>query len=273
MVANREIWDIVPPEEERQLFADIQNGKKEAALEAMSTLVRRFEPLVRSIAAKFARQGVSYEDLVSEGRLGLMEAAKRYDPDRGARFSTYSAYWISHYVRRARDSQGRMVHIPCGTAERVRKIHRILAARSRELGREPTDQEVADKVGIQARTVRRLRFGDVLTVPFASGPGEEQWGPSADTYPDRAELAPDHLAETRDAATFLRTLLRGLGQRENRILCMYYGLDTEKPRTLAYIGKRFGVSSERVRQIRTHSLNRLKALAEQHLEDLQPILS
>ena len=237
------------------------------AARAMGVLVTRHAALVQYVAGRFGGMGLPMADLVSEANIGLMHAAERFDPGRGTKFSTYACYWITHYIRRALDCQAPIIRIPCGTVDGVRTVRRTCRDLRERLGREPSDREVARELGLSRKRVRALRASDV-TVLDLERPGS---GGARVEYPDRREQGPDNALMRKDAGRFLGELLARLGEREARVLSMYFGLGTCDAQTHACIGQELGVSGERIRQIQKHSLKRLKPLAVAHLDDLLPL--
>lgn len=239
--------------EEAELARRIRSGD-EAARDRLVTANLRF---VVSVAKRYTDRGVALADLINEGNLGLLRAARRFDESREVRFVSYAVWWIRQAMLQAISQQSRMVHVPSGRVERRRKFVRTSNTLSQRLGRRATDQEVAAELGMAPGTVSGLSSapGSYISLD-APAPGSES-GSLLDIVPDEG---PEDAQSARESAALRHALdssLTLLSAREADVLRHYFGLDGES-RTLEKIGVELGVSRERVRQIKDRALSRLR---------------
>lgn len=221
--------------------------------------------LVQKIANDFLGRGLPWEDLVSEGNRGLMTAARRYDPSRGARFSTYSAWWIKQAIRQAIAEQAQMVRVPIGTQTHWRKIRRIVNELTEALGHAPSDEEVAEAANLPLATVNRLRGSRQIDVQSLNAPisdGDPDGGEFQDFFQDDTEPAPDQQLIKLEDVENLLSLLETLTEREQKVLRLRFGLDGEPIHTLDEVGTELNCTNERVRQIQNQALRKLHAQLE-----------
>lgn len=217
--------------------------------------------LVQKIANDFLGRGLPWEDLVSEGNRGLMTAARRYDPSRGARFSTYSAWWIKQAIRQAIAEQARTVRVPIGTQINWRRIRKVAKELTEKLGREPTDEEVAAEAKLPVATIQRLRSSNQVEVHSLNAPvsGEEsESGEFMEFVYDETAPGPDQELINLEDVEQLLALLETLPEREKQVLRLRFGLDGEPVRTLEEVGAIIGCTNERVRQIQNQALRKLQ---------------
>ncbi|OGV67338.1 MAG: hypothetical protein A3K19_01900 [Lentisphaerae bacterium RIFOXYB12_FULL_65_16] len=255
------------------LVEQVRHGMPEEVEQAMATLLEEYARLVKGAAMRYAGLGLSREDLVAEGNVGLLRAAERFDASRGAQFGTYAVYWIHHQMRRALDRESRTIRIPGGMVDRIRKLRTLNAEMSEELGREPSDDELAVRLDCGADTVRRLRFSDVrVEIAPASEHRDAGSGDEPELH-DRYDETPERVLAGKDSCRFVHELIGTLTDRENAVVRMYFGLDAAPPQTHAAISRQVGVSSERIRQIHKRSLQKLRALFSVHADDIQPLLA
>jgi RNA polymerase primary sigma factor len=250
---------LITQEEEVELARRIHQGDDEARLKLIRSNLR----LVVKIAHDFKGMGFSLQDLVSEGNVGLMRAAEKFDPDKGAKFSSYAAWWIKQAMRRGLSEKSKTIRIPVAS---VGKIHKIRNARSQlthELGREPTDKEVGAKLDFSERVISRLRQADFKTISLQDSINRGEEGEIANLIPDENSLTPLHMLEGSESTHRLNILLERLDAREKAILKMRYGLDGNPPRTLEQISRSIGRTRERVRQIQKRALNKLRRQIDQ----------
>jgi len=247
---------------------------QDSVLRALGNVVRTHTPLVKHLARRFTGYGLPLADLVSEGTLGLLTAARKYDPERGTQFSTYAGYWIDHRMRRALDCQAPTIRIPCGTVDRIRALRQARAELRGQLHREPMEQELAAKLDTDIPAVRRLLRGDVRAYSFSDTVDEHRDGehPVFD-LPDTRQPAPDAVAIERDSRAFMERTLAQLTDREATIVTMYFGIDDAAPRTHAQIARHFGVSAERIRQLLKRALRRLRTRLAEQRHELIPLFA
>jgi len=258
----REIGQVklLTPEEEIVLAKRIKRGD-EAAREQMIKANLR---LVVKIARDYDGCGLPLLDLINEGNIGLIKGVERFDPAKGAKLSTYAAWWIKQAIKRALANQGKTIRLPVHVVDKVAHIRKA-EVRLRELfDREPTDEEVADAVELDPRRVREYRDAARAPVPLDAPLGnDDDSAQVSETVADANAAAPfDHLVRQTDTA-LVKDLFATLPPREKAILTMRFGLEDDTPRTLEEIGQHFRVTRERIRQIQNEALHRLrKKLAE-----------
>jgi RNA polymerase primary sigma factor len=245
---------LISRTEERSLGQRSLGGDKDAQQQLISANLR----LVVKIAHDFRGLGLGLSDLVAEGNLGLMRAAERFDPDKGARFSSYAAWWIKQRMRRAITEKAKTVRVPSTSMTRILKIRRFRHKFWEEHQREPTDQEVAGELEFSARVVNRLRRADRQTVslqdPVLRGESDEL----QKLIPDDSKISPFRILDASETDERTEYLLDCLDEREQRIITLRYGLRGERPHTLEEISKAFGRTRERVRQIQKKALKKLR---------------
>ena len=255
------------------MLDDVRNGADAQAKAALSKLVREYAGLVHSIALRFQGMGLPVEDLVSEGNIGLMHAAEKFEITKGAKFSTYAVYWIHHYVRRALDNQGHMIRIPCRTVDQVRKLRQTRSVLQSELGREPTYAELGKRAGFSEQQARSLSFRDVSACSLPRTKDRDGGADRERDLPDLHDHTPEKLLAVEESSRFVHKLIGSLDDREHRIILMYYGLVPGGPKTHKAISKHLGISGERVRQIQKRCLEKLRPLCRANIEDLRPLLA
>lgn len=235
--------------------------KQETEEERVNALIEQNLRLVQKIANDFLGRGLSWEDLVSEGNRGLITAAHKFDPSRGARFSTYSAWWIKQAIRQAIAEQARTVRVPIGTQINRRRIRKVAKELTEKLGREPTDEEVAAEAKLPVATIQRLRSSNQVEVHSLNAPvsGEEsESGEFMEFVYDETAPGPDQELINLEDVEQLLALLETLPEREKQVLRLRFGLDGEPVRTLEEVGAIIGCTNERVRQIQNQALRKLQ---------------
>lgn len=235
--------------------------KQETEEERVNALIEQNLRLVQKIANDFLGRGLSWEDLVSEGNRGLITAAHKFDPSRGARFSTYSAWWIKQAIRQAIAEQARTVRVPIGTQINWRRIRKVAKELTEKLGREPTDEEVAAEAKLPVATIQRLRSSNQVEVHSLNAPvsGEEsESGEFMEFVYDETAPGPDQELINLEDVEQLLALLETLPEREKQMLRLRFGLDGEPVRTLEEVGAIIGCTNERVRQIQNQALRKLQ---------------
>jgi RNA polymerase primary sigma factor len=251
-------YPLLNPAEEVDLAAAIHGGDDYA----VSRLVRANLRLVVAIALGLSSQTVSIEELVSEGNVGLIHAARKFDPKKGAKFSTYAAWWIRQAMRRALTEMDKVIRIPTSSLRKIRRIKRQRLMLTESLGREPSNEEIARNTELSEKVVGRLKGAEVETIslqqPIADGEAET----IMNLVPDQSAPAPDLELVTRDLVGHLRRLLPRLSERERRILMLRFGLDGRPERTLEEISADLRLTRERVRQIQKRALYRMRLLLQ-----------
>jgi RNA polymerase primary sigma factor len=240
--------------EERELSRCAREGDKEARKRLIESNLR----LVISVAKKYRGRGVSFEDLIQEGNSGLIKAVERFDPDMGNRFSTYATWWIRQAVTRAVAEHARTVRLPSHVVDALFRLRRADNALSIELGRDPSEEELAERLGIKSEEVRRLREVSQPIGSINARVGAEEGAEMGDLLPD--ERAGDDYArvEIGQWEGTLHEAVESLPEREARILKMRHGLDGSKTRTLREVSEALGISQERARQVEIKALRTIR---------------
>lgn len=251
---------LVTKDEEIELAADIHGDDPNARERARAILIKANLRLVVKIAHDFKGLGLPLLDLISEGNIGLMRAVEKFDPQKGAKFSSYAAWWIKQSMRRALANQSRTIRIPVQSAGKINKIKSMRLKLTEEYGREPTDAEIAERLEFSRRTVSGLRLADLRTFSLHDPIQQGEDGEFQDIIPDSATQTPERILGDMESVDRLKGLIKELDEREKKILRMRFGLDGEKPRTLEEVSQEIGRTRERVRQIQNQALARLKSM-------------
>lgn len=261
-------YSLVTLEEEGILAEKIAAGDAEAR----AKLIRSNLRLVVKIAHDFKGLGLPLLDLISEGNIGLMRAVEKFDPTKGAKLSSYAAWWIKQAMRRALANQARTIRIPVQSASKISKIQAAKTKLTEKLGRDPTNKEISKEVNLTERTVSGLRQGRTTTVSMQAPfhPGEE--GELKDILPDEKSLPPNDLIQDAETIRHMMNLTDKLEERERVILDLRFGLTGEPPKTLEQVSAAIGRTRERVRQIQNQALVKLKTMLESDGVELDAIL-
>lgn len=261
----KEIGEIPLLSREEEISLAKGVARKNAA--ARKQLIRANLRLVVKIAKKYEHLGLPLLDLIEEGNLGLIKGIERYDLSRGTKLSTYAAWWIKQSIMRALSNQGKIIRIPVYMQEKISSFKKGTGKLSQKLGRLPTKSEVARKLGLTFKEIDYLIQVSRVPSSLDAKIDESQVSELASVIQDTSALAPDQAIKLSNLKKDLLDLLKMLSPREKKILEMRFGMKKEEARTLESIGKKFGISRERVRQIINKSIQKLRDfLKEQNLD-------
>ena len=251
---------LVSKKEEAELAEAIHSADSDRHEDARTTLIKANLRLVVKIAHDFKGLGLPLLDLISEGNIGLMRAVEKFDPAKGAKFSSYAAWWIKQSRRRALANQSRTIRIPVQSAGKINKIKTVRMKLAEELGRDPSDAEIAEHLDFSERTVAGLRLADLRTISLHDPIQQGEEGEFQDIIPDRHAMTPDQIIGDIESVFRLMDLLDKLDERERKILEMRFGLRGGRTLTLEEVSQQIGRTRERVRQIQNQALTKLKQL-------------
>ncbi len=247
-------FPLLTPEEERELGRRIQQGDKEALQKLVESNLR----FVVSFSKKYRGWGLSFQDLINEGNIGLIEAAKRFDPNKGVKFITYAVWWIRQAIIHALSEQGGPFRIPQKQANFLYNIHKTIAAMTPILERPPTVGEVAEEMNVPRENVEALMQAESEDLPLESS-GEDDSDFQLLDKIEQVTMPPvDQNLMDEAFRKILKGMLAELDEKERLVLTLRYGLDGAEPHTLKEVGDRLGLSRERIRQIETQALTKLK---------------
>ncbi|MCL4180114.1 MAG: sigma-70 family RNA polymerase sigma factor [Verrucomicrobia bacterium] len=256
----REIGQVrlLTPQEEVELAARIKRGDKKAREQMIKANLR----LVVKIARDYEGLGLPLLDLISEGNIGLMKAVERFDPAKGGKLSTYGAWWIKQSIKRALANQSKTIRLPVHLVDRISRMRRVAMRLHEELGREPTDEELGEELGMTASRVGQLRTAAIRPASLDAPIGDDDSNTFAEVVQDENAETPYQQLEGKTVTAMLQEMVTKLDPREATILRFRFGLDGGTEKTLEEVGQKFGVTRERVRQIQNIALAKLRRMVE-----------
>ena len=262
----REIGQVklLTPQEEIDLAAKIKRGDKKAREDMIKANLR----LVVKIAHDYEGLGLPLLDLINEGNIGLMKAVERFDPAKGGKLSTYGSWWIKQSIKRALANQSKTIRLPVHLVDKISKMRRTAMRLQEEFGREPTDDELGEELGITASRVSQLRTAAIRPASLDAPIGDDESNNFAEVVQDENAFSPYEELEDKTVTRMLQEMIKTLDPREATILRYRFGLDGGPEKTLEEVGQKFGVTRERVRQIQNIALSKLRKMIEK-LEAVQ----
>ena len=260
---------LLSREQEIELAAKIRNGDRNARTLMINSNLR----LVVTIAQDYANLGLPLLDVIAEGNIGLMTAVDRFDPSRGAKLSTYAAWWIRQAIKRALSNQSKTIRLPVHLGDKIAKMHRVALQMSQELGRDPTDDELADETGISSAKVSHLKTVSIRPASLEAPISDDELTAFGESIADEEAQTPFELLQDKDLHSKIGGLLEVLDDREKKIISQRFGFDGRKRKTLEEVGEKLGVTRERIRQLQNSALSKLRRALSQKEQPMNLVLS
>jgi RNA polymerase primary sigma factor len=255
---------LLTPQQEIELAARIKKGDAAAREQMINSNLR----LVVTIAHEYANLGLPVLDLISEGNIGLTKAVERFDPAKGAKLSTYAMWWIKQSIKRALANQSKMIRLPVHLVDKIAKVRRVSLQMSDELGREPTDEELGEELGIASHKVARLKSVGIRPASLEAPIGDDDSTEFGEVIGDEGAQTPFEVLRDKNLRGEVEGLIAVLDSREKKIISQRFGLDGGKPKTLEDVGKNFGITRERIRQLQEIALAKLRRALSQKEDPL-----
>jgi RNA polymerase primary sigma factor len=250
---------LLTPQQEIELAGKIKNGDRKARAVMISSNLR----LVVTIAQDYANCGLPLLDVVSEGNIGLMKAVDRFDPSKGAKLSTYAAWWIRQSIKRALSNQSKTIRLPVHLGDKISKMRRVALQMSEELGREPTNDELGEEIGIASGKVSQLKTSSIRPASLDAPISDDDLTEFGESVGDEEARTPFELLRDKDLHNELGGLLEVLNDREKKIITQRFGFNGGKRKTLEEVGEKLGVTRERIRQLQNIALSKLRRALSQ----------
>jgi RNA polymerase primary sigma factor len=250
---------LLTPEQEIGLAGKIKNGDHKARTLMISSNLR----LVVTIARDYVNLGLPLLDLISEGNLGLIKAVGRFDPSKRAKLSTYAAWWIKQSIKRALSNQSKTIRLPVHLGDKISKVHRVALQMSEELGREPTDDELSEEIGIPTEKVSRLKTVSIRPASLNAPVSDDDSTELGEGVGDDEAQTPFEMLRDKDLHDQVGGLLNVLNDREKKIISQRFGFDGGEQKTLEEVGATLGVTRERIRQLQNIALSKLRRALSQ----------
>ena len=247
-------FPLLTPQQEIELAGKIKKGDAAARERMINANLR----LVVTIARDYTNLGLPLLDLISEGNIGLTKAVERFEPTKGAKLSTYAMWWIKQSIKRAMANQSKTIRLPVHLADKIAKVRRVSLQMSDELGREPTDEELGEEIGIDSDKIARLKSVGIRPTSLDAPITDDDSMEYGDVIGDNEAQTPFELLRDKNLLGEVDGLLGVLDPREKKIILQRFGLDGGNPKTLEDVGKDFGITRERIRQLQNTALAKLR---------------
>jgi RNA polymerase primary sigma factor len=245
---------LLTPQDEIELARKIKKGDAAARERMIKANLR----LVVTIARDYVNLGIPLLDLISEGNIGLTKAVERFDPAKGAKLSTYAMWWVKQSIKRALANQSKTIRLPVHLVDKTAKVRRISLQMADELGREPTDDELGEEIGIPGESVTRLKSLGIRPMSIDIPISDDDSTEFGDVIGDEEAQTPFEMLRDKNLLDEMDGLLKILDKREKKVIAQRFGLDGEEPKILEEIGKSLGVTRERIRQLQNTALTKLR---------------
>jgi len=245
---------LLTTEEEVDLAARIKKGDKEARTLMIKANLR----LVVKIAQDYSNYGLPLQDLISEGNIGLMKAVERFDPAKGGKLSTYGSWWIKQSIKRALANQSKTIRLPVHMVDKIAKLRRISRMLTEANGREPTDDELCEETGISRKKLTMLKRAAQRPTSLDAPVGDDESSSYSEIISDERAVNPLDALSDKNMHGELEDLLEVLNERESKIIDARFGLGGKTPMTLEEVGREFGVTRERIRQLQNIALDKMR---------------
>lgn len=245
---------LISVDEEIELAKKISKGDDEARKKMITANLR----LVVKIAQDYSNIGLSLLDLINEGNIGLMKAVERFDPSKGGKLSTYASWWIKQSIKRALANQSKTIRLPVHMVDRVTQIRRITQQLSEKLGREPSDEELAEEMKIPVSRITHLKSVSKKPASLDSPINDEDGSSLGDLVPDEKSTSPLEKLQSKSLVGDVDKVLSTLEPREADIIRLRFGLEGRDPKTLEEVGEQIGITRERVRQLQEQAIRQLR---------------
>jgi RNA polymerase primary sigma factor len=245
---------LLTPKEEIELAARIRKGDKEARTRMIKANLR----LVVKIAQGYSNYGLPLADLISEGNIGLMKAVERFDPAKGGKLSTYGSWWIKQSIKRALANQSKTIRLPIHMVDKIAKLRRISSMLAEAYGREPTEEELCEEIGIPRKKMALLKRASQRPTSLDAPVGDDDSSNYSEIIGDEQAVDPFEALSDKNMVNQIDDLLDVLDERESKIIEARFGLNGKTPMTLEEVGREFGVTRERIRQLQNIALDRMR---------------
>ena len=260
---------LLTPQEEIELAALIKKGDKDARTRMIKANLR----LVVKIAQDYSNYGLPLMDLISEGNIGLMKAVERFDPAKGGKLSTYGSWWIKQSIKRALANQSKTIRLPVHMVDKIAKLRRVMTLLTESYGREPTDEELCEETGMAPKKLSLLKRAAQRPTSLDAPVGDEDSSSFAEIIGDERAEDPFEALSEKNMLNQIDTLLEVLDERESKIIEARYGLGGKTAMTLEEVGREFGVTRERIRQLQNIALDKMRKKLRKREEPTEAFLS